>query len=90
LVRFEPDADPRVVASAEDTHAALAADESALALLHRLGDDQRQALTLRVVAELSLDETAEVMGRSIGAVKQLQRRALEALRAIVTAEAAHE
>jgi RNA polymerase sigma-70 factor (ECF subfamily) len=42
------------------------------------------------VAELSLDETAEVMGRSIGAVKQLQRRALEALRAIVTAEAAHE
>jgi RNA polymerase sigma-70 factor (ECF subfamily) len=68
----------------------VAADESALALLHRLGDDQRQALTLRVVAELSLDETAEVMGRSIGAVKQLQRRALEALRAIVTAEAAHE
>jgi RNA polymerase sigma-70 factor (ECF subfamily) len=90
LVPFEPDADPRLVASAEDAHAAVAGEQNALALLHRLGDDQREALTLRVVAELSLDETAEVMGRSIGAVKQLQRRALEALRAIVSAEASHE
>jgi len=89
-VPFEPDADPRRVPSAEDTHAAMVGDQNTLALLRRLGDDQREALTLRVVAELSLDETAQVMGRSTGAVKQLQRRALEALRSIVSAEAPHE
>jgi len=88
LVPFEPEADPRHAASAEEVHAM--GQQSTLALLHRLGDDQREALTLRVVAELSLDETAQVMGRSVGAVKQLQRRALETLRAIVSAEVAHE
>ena len=90
LVPFDPDADPRHVPSAEDVHGAAVDEQNTLALLHRLGDDQREALTLRVVADLSLDETAQVMGRSIGAVKQLQRRALEALRTIVSAEAAHE
>ncbi|HEU0205648.1 MAG TPA: RNA polymerase sigma factor [Pseudolysinimonas sp.] len=90
FVPFDPDADPRQVASAEDAHGAAIGEQNTLALLHRLGDDQREALTLRVVAELSLDETAQVMGRSVGAVKQLQRRALEALRAIVSSEAAHE
>jgi len=90
LVPFDPEADPRRVASAEDAHSAVAGEQNTLALLQRLGDDQREALTLRVVGELSLDETAQVMGRTVGAVKQLQRRALETLRAIVTAEAAHE
>jgi RNA polymerase sigma-70 factor (ECF subfamily) len=36
-----------------------------------------------VVADLSLEATAEVMGRSPGAIKQLQRRALLALRSQV-------
>jgi RNA polymerase sigma-70 factor (ECF subfamily) len=90
LVPFDPAADPRHVASAEDAHSAAVGEQNALALLHRLGDDQREALTLRVVGELSLDETAQVMGRTVGAVKQLQRRALETLRAIVSSEAAHE
>jgi RNA polymerase sigma-70 factor (ECF subfamily) len=37
-------------------------------------------LILRVVADLSIDQIAEVMGRSSGAVKQLQRRGLIAVR----------
>jgi len=90
LVPFEPDSDPRQVVSAEEVHAAMVGDQNTLALLRRLGDDQRQALTLRVVAELSLEETAQIMGRSVGSVKQLQRRALEALRSIVSEEATHE
>jgi len=90
LVPFEPDADPRQVVSAEEAHAGMVGDQNTLALLGRLGDDQRQALTLRVVAELSLEETAQIMGRSVGSVKQLQRRALEALRSIVSEEATHE
>jgi len=89
LVPFDPDADPRQVASAEEIHQIAVGEQNTLALLHRLGDDQREALTLRVVAELSLDETAQVMGRSVGAVKQLQHRALEALRAIISTEEAH-
>ena len=83
LVPFDPDADPRVSPSAEESHSAALGDQRAFALLHRLGEDQREAVTLRVVAELTLEETAQVMGRSVGAVKQLQRRALESLRVLV-------
>ncbi len=41
--------------------------------------DQRDVLLLRIVAGLSVNETAEVLGKSTGAVKQLQRRGLAAL-----------
>jgi RNA polymerase sigma-70 factor (ECF subfamily) len=49
-------------------------------LLADLNPDYREVLALRVVADLSLEETAAIMGKSQGAVKQLQRRALSALR----------
>lgn len=45
-----------------------------------LTDEQREVLALRVVANLTLEETAEVVGKSLGAVKALQRRALETMR----------
>ncbi len=51
------------------------------AMLDRLPADHRDVLLLRVVADLGLEQTAAVMQRSVGAVKQLQRRALLALRA---------
>jgi RNA polymerase sigma-70 factor, ECF subfamily len=38
-------------------------------------------LYLRIVADLPIEQVAQVIGRSAGAVKQLQRRALLALRA---------
>jgi RNA polymerase sigma-70 factor (ECF subfamily) len=50
------------------------------AVLDVLPDDQREVLTLRVVADLSIDQIAEIMGRSAGAVKQLQRRGMVAIR----------
>ncbi|MEO9139446.1 MAG: sigma factor-like helix-turn-helix DNA-binding protein [Jatrophihabitans sp.] len=50
------------------------------AVLAVLPDDQREVLTLRVVADLSIEQIADVMGRSQGAVKQLQRRGMIALR----------
>ncbi len=46
----------------------------------QLTPDQRQVLYLRVVADLSVEETARVVGKSKGSVKQLRRRALEQLR----------
>jgi RNA polymerase sigma factor (sigma-70 family) len=49
-------------------------------LLSLLAPDQRDVLLLRVVAELSLAEVARATGRSVGAVKSLQHRALASLR----------
>jgi RNA polymerase sigma-70 factor (ECF subfamily) len=57
--------------------------ESAVKLadtLAKLPDDYRTVLLLRVFEELSAAEVAERMGRSAGAVRMLQMRALEALR----------
>ncbi len=58
----------------------------ALALLDELTEDQREVIVLRVVAELSLAETAEVTGRPVGAVKALQHRGLARLHRRVHAE----
>lgn len=48
--------------------------------IEQLTPDQRDVVLLRVVADLSLEETATVVGRGVNAVKQLQRRGLLALR----------
>jgi RNA polymerase sigma-70 factor (ECF subfamily) len=58
-----------------------------LALLDQLSPDYRDVLALRVVADLGVEQTAAVMERSVGSVKQLQRRALRALRAELAAAA---
>lgn len=49
-------------------------------LLDELTEDQRHVLTLRLIADLSLEETAATMGKRVGAIKALQRRALSNLR----------
>lgn len=51
-----------------------------------LTDEQREVLALRVVANLTLEETADVLGKTMGAVKALQRRALEAMRETLDSE----
>ncbi len=78
VVEYVADEDLRTAGSAEDD--ALAGSAGVLAHLAHLSDEHREVLALRVVADLSLEATAEVMQRSPGAVKQLQRRALSALR----------
>ncbi|SNR39589.1 RNA polymerase sigma-70 factor, ECF subfamily [Blastococcus mobilis] len=45
-----------------------------------LPDDQRAVLLLRVLADLTVEQIASVMGRSVGSVKALQRRGLRSLR----------
>lgn len=49
------------------------------ALLGDLTDDQCEVLLLRIVADLTVAQIADLMGRRVGAVKQLQRRALRRL-----------
>jgi RNA polymerase sigma-70 factor (ECF subfamily) len=52
-------------------------------LVDRLPNDQRQVVTRRFVDQKSIREIAQELGRSEGAVKQLQFRALETLRSQV-------
>lgn len=47
--------------------------------------DQRDVLLLRYVADLTLHEAAEVLGKEYNAVKALHRRGIDALRAHVAA-----
>lgn len=54
----------------------------------RLSDDQRDVLTLRVVADLSLEETARILGKTTGAVKSLQHRGLAAVAKILAEQGA--
>jgi RNA polymerase sigma factor (sigma-70 family) len=49
-------------------------------LLEALSADQRDVLLLRIVGDLSLEDVARVTGKRTGAVKQLQRRGLAAIR----------
>lgn len=84
---YEPDTDQRHSPSAEDTYEADDSLVRAQQLLARLPTDQRNVLALRILGELSLEETAQVIGRSRGAVQQLQRRALIALKSEVSRDA---
>jgi RNA polymerase sigma-70 factor (ECF subfamily) len=51
-----------------------------LAAVQELTSDQQEVLTLRFGDGLTGQDTAEVMGKSISAVRSLQRQALDALR----------
>jgi len=57
------------------------------AVLDGLSPDQRDVLLLRVVADLGIDEVALALGKTPGAVKALQHRAVAAVRRAVAREA---
>ena len=54
-----------------------------LGVLDLLTEDQRDVLSLRFVADLSLEEVAAAQGRTVGSVKALQHRALASVRRIL-------
>jgi RNA polymerase sigma-70 factor (ECF subfamily) len=54
--------------------------ERVQAILSTLAPQQRDVLLLRILADMSCEEVAKTLGKSVGAVKQLQRRGLESLR----------
>lgn len=56
-------------------------------LLGVLTPDQREVVVLRLLADLSLEQVAAVLGCRIGTVKARQRRGLDALRRAVAARA---
>ncbi|MET0629031.1 MAG: RNA polymerase sigma factor [Acidimicrobiia bacterium] len=56
------------------------AEDRVRELCARVAPDQRDVLLLRLVGDLSLEQTAAVLAKTVGAVKALQRRGLAALR----------
>jgi RNA polymerase sigma factor (sigma-70 family) len=55
-------------------------------LCAQLAPDQRDVVLLRILGDFTVDQVAEMLGKSPGAVKQLQRRAFEGLRRVVDRE----
>lgn len=77
---YEAARDPRTSPSSEDAAMVRLQTERVHDLLSALPPDQRDVLALRVVSDLTVEQVAEALGKSQGAVKQLQRRGLLALR----------
>jgi RNA polymerase sigma-70 factor, ECF subfamily len=71
LVDGDPDPGEQVVAASSDPRL--------VAALARLTDEQREVVELRLVAQLPVTDVAELTGRSPGAVRVLQHRALRRL-----------
>lgn len=80
---YEAESDLREVQSAESTALEDAQGRHVRELLEQLNEEQRAVITLRVIGDLTLEQTADVVGKSTGAVKQLQRRGLLALRSML-------
>jgi RNA polymerase sigma factor (sigma-70 family) len=55
-------------------------EERISATLQCLVPDQRDVLLLRIVGGITVEEVAAILGKTIGAVKALQRRALHTLK----------
>jgi RNA polymerase sigma-70 factor (ECF subfamily) len=58
-------------------------NQALLAAVRPLKPEQQECVVLRFLQGLSVAETAAVMGRSDGAIKQLQLRAVRALAKLV-------
>jgi RNA polymerase sigma-70 factor (ECF subfamily) len=86
LVDTMPVAEP----SPEDVVMAQSQWETAIDLLDALTDDQRDVIIMRFLEELSLAEIAKALGKTVGAVKALQHRALASLARLLSERMAHE
>jgi len=74
------DVETRAIGDVEHEALANVGAEWADAMLESLPPDQRAVVALRVTADLSLEQVADILGKRVGAVKSLQHRALESLR----------
>lgn len=70
---IDPSAGPDTLSLARLDHAAL---QEAIG---KLTDEQAEVIILRFIQDLSLREVAQITGRTEGAIKALQHRALQAL-----------
>jgi RNA polymerase sigma-70 factor, ECF subfamily len=78
----DPDADPG------ESVPAASIDPRLVVALGQLTAEQREVVELRLVADLSLTQVADITGRTVGAVKLLQHRAVRRLAAALSAAVA--
>jgi RNA polymerase sigma-70 factor (ECF subfamily) len=71
------------VESTESAVLELLQSERLMQAVRQLGDEQRECVMLRFVQGLSVNETANVMGKNDGAIKALQHRAVRKLADLV-------
>lgn len=57
--------------------------EQLMRAVGELGDEQRECVMLRFIQGLSVNETAQIMGKNDGAIKALQHRAVRKLATII-------
>jgi RNA polymerase sigma factor (sigma-70 family) len=84
-VEEPPEPDVAAGDAADEALARIGRDE-VHRVLSQLSPDQRAVLVLRVLGELTVAEVAEVLGKRPGAIKQLQRRGLAAVRRALAKE----
>ena len=82
--RWQPEEEPpephgSEVRSAEEQALHAIGQESMLEMIESLSEDQRQVLTLKFVFDFSNAEVGAILGKSEGAIKSLQHRALGSL-----------
>lgn len=82
-VEFTSEGDPRSSASAETEVLVHMGTENARTLIESLPADQRDVMLLRILGDLTLEQTGHVLGKRIEAVKAAQHRALARLRKIL-------
>jgi RNA polymerase sigma-70 factor (ECF subfamily) len=76
-----PEPPDRVGGDVEDDVLGRIGTEEVTRLCGGLPADQRSVILLRILADLTVEQVAGVMGRSVPSVKALQRRGLRSLRA---------
>jgi RNA polymerase sigma-70 factor (ECF subfamily) len=76
-----PDAEER---SAEEEALQAIGRQSMLAMIEGLSEEQQQVLTLKFVFNFSNSDVATILGKSEGAIKSLQHRALASLKRQLT------
>jgi RNA polymerase sigma-70 factor, ECF subfamily len=89
--RWQPEEEvPEPAGDAEPSAEAVAMQtigrESMLQLIENLSQEQKQVLTLKFVFNLPNAEVATILGKSEGAIKSLQHRALVSLQKQITKE----
>ena len=65
-----------VAVDGRDPSARVVADDAIAELTAGLTSEQREVLVLRIVADLSVEEVADIIGKSPGAVRVIQHRAI--------------
>lgn len=74
------------VATITDDHRERFSVDEIKAILQILTDEQKEVISLRFLSSFSLEETAQIMQRSVGAVKVLQYRAVAGLKELLKKE----